>query len=148
MPTNTFIIYTFSAKWRGLRAQKYFAVPRPDVRVHVSGDVVRVRVERTRVRAVVRVPAENQAASPDSLKTFKNRPLTRYYFQPRRVRSRGRGRLEAALTMARAEYSRAATRCARSRPRKRGRGASTSRTHPRARRRARSRRKAGRAYSV
>lgn len=146
MPTNTFIIYTFSAKWRGLRAQKYFAVPRPDVRVHVSGDVVRVRVERTRVRAVVRVPAENQAASPDSLKTFKNRPLTRYYFQPRRVRSRVRGRLKAALTMARAEYSRAATRCARSR--QRGRGTSSSRTHPRARRGSRPRRKPGRAYSV
>lgn len=146
MPTNTFIIYTFSAKWRGLRAQKYFAVPRPDVRVHVSGDVVRVRVERTRVRAVVRVPAENQAASPDSLKTFKNRPLTRYYFLPRRVRSRGRGRLKAALTMARAEYSRAATRCAGTR--KRGRGSSTRRTHPRARRGARPRRKSGRAYSV
>lgn len=46
-------------------------MPRPDVRVHVSGDVVRVRVERTRVRAVVRVPAENQAASPDSLKLLK-----------------------------------------------------------------------------
>lgn len=146
MPTNTFIIYTFSAKWRGLRAQKYFAVPRPDVRVHVSGDVVRVRVERTRVRAAVRAPAEKQAASPDSLKTFKNRPLTRYYFQPRRVRSRGRGRLKAALTMARAEYSRAATRWARSR--ERGRGASASRTHPRPRRCPRSRRKAGRAYSA
>lgn len=46
-------------------------MPRPDVRVHVSGDVVRVRVERTRVRAVVSVPAENQAASPDSLKLLK-----------------------------------------------------------------------------